>query len=186
MKPGLALLTVAAVVAVGAGCFHSNTSMQSTRLEGAAPVETVMVFTNIADPPFAGAMNLGFEEQLRSGLAACGVRSEFRPVVEDGGESMARSLASMDTMSTNAALVVGEAGGSVTIHSTRQLGTTSTSFDVAVRLVLFDRRADKVTWVGLVNYEGRVRETTVDDGRAFASAVVSRLRSDGIVVGCGT
>ncbi|NVB82990.1 MAG: hypothetical protein HOV81_31720 [Kofleriaceae bacterium] len=179
MRPLLLVIAIAA-------CSHSKTTVESTRADGATPVETVMVFTNISDPPFAGLMNMGFENQLRAGLAACQVRSEFRQVVEDGGDSMERATASMEAMRTNAALFVKEAGGKVTTYTDAHgENVRSRGFDVWVELELLDRRVNKVTWKALVNYRGfKNGEATMKDGEAFADAVVSRLRSDGMMLGC--
>lgn len=169
-----------------AACSHSTTSVDSRTFPGAAPVRTVMVFTNMPDEPFAGAMNLGFESRFRAGLSACGVNPEFRAVVDDGGDFIARSEASMQAMNTNAALFIKEAGGKTTAYTgQRDDNVRARSFDVWVKLQLFDRRANKVTWEALVHYDGfKNGEVTMGDGEAFAAAIASKLRSDGILTGC--
>lgn len=167
-------------------CSHSTTSVDSRTFPGAAPVRSIMVFTNMPDAPFAGSMNMGFESRFRAGLSECGANPEFRAVVEDGGDFIARSEASMQAMGTNAALFVKEAGGRTTAyHDGTQGPVNARSFDVWVKLQLFDRRAHKVTWEALVHYDGfKNGEVTYQDGEAFAAAVGAKLRSDGMLVGC--
>jgi hypothetical protein len=169
-----------------AACSHSKTTVDSTRAADATPVRTVMVFTNMPDAPFAGAMNMGFESGFRAGLAECGVNTEFRAVVEDGGDFVTRSEAQMEAMQTNAALTITEAGGKTTAYKHRDSREISAqSFDVWVQLRLFDRRINKRTWEALVHYDGFENgEVTMHDGEAFARLVAKRLRTDGMLTGC--
>ena len=56
----------------------------------------------------------------------------------------------------------------------------TTKIDGAFKLELFDQRARRITWRGIVDIK---TESTpeVSDGEAFADTVLARLRSDGVV-----
>ena len=155
--------------------------IQSAPHAGAARFETVMVFTNISDAPFAGSMNTQFENRLRAGLAACNVRSEFRPVVEDGGEYYERMEGQMQAMGTHAALIIKEAGGKVTSYTDRTGAVANQSFDVNVKVELIDRRTGQTTWDALARYRGRTSMSSSNDGEYFASEILAHLRSDGMI-----
>jgi hypothetical protein len=71
-------------------------------------------------------------------------------------------------------------GGTYTQVSAANNEDVTTRIDGAFKLELFDQRARKVTWRGIVDVKTDATPE-VSDGEAFADTVLSRLRSDGVV-----
>jgi hypothetical protein len=136
-----------------------------TYVESAAPIENVVVFEAIQHEARVGILFRGFETRLQAQLAACGVKATIQHGLPEGD-------------ATN--LSVKPDGGTYTRVSAPGNEDITTKIDGAFELELFDQRATKVTWRAIVDVKTDATPE-VADGEAFADAVLSRLRSDGVV-----
>ena len=154
------------LLCLAVGCGGSQTaSMRWTSVEGPTPIDSVVVFEAIQHEARVGVLFRGFETRLQSELAACGVATTIRHGEPEGDATH---------------LSVAPAGGTFTRVSAPGDEDVTTKIDGAFELVLFDARARKITWRGMVDIK---TDSTpeVGDGEAFATTVMSRLRSDGVV-----
>jgi hypothetical protein len=157
------------VLASAAACSSAKATVQWSHVEAVAPVDNVAVFSTVQDNAFTGVVKgfvfVGFEKRMRAGFAACGIRSEFRR-----GSPQEQSITT---------LTVVRSGSDHLIRTNRQ-NEMRTDGEVSFKLELFDARANRVTWRAVVDFEWK-SDATVADGELLADAVLSRLRSDGMV-----
>jgi hypothetical protein len=148
-----------------AGCAAQTASVRWTSIEGPTPIDNVVVFESIQHAARVGVLFRGFETRFQSELAACGVATTIRHGEAEGDETH---------------LSITPDGGTYTQVSAPGNEDVTTRIDGAFKLVLFDARAHKITWRGIVDIK---TDTTpeVSDGEAFATTVMSRLRADGVV-----
>jgi hypothetical protein len=147
------------------GCGSQTASVRWTYVENPAPIDSVVVFEAIQHEARVGVLFRGFETRLQAELAACGVKTTILHGLPEGDATR---------------LSVRPDGGTYTRVSARNDEDVTTKIDGAFELELFDQRARKVTWRGIIDVK---TESTpeVADGEAFADTVLSRLRADGIV-----
>jgi hypothetical protein len=148
------------------GCSGPQTAtVRWAHVESAAPIESVVVFESIQHEAKVGLLFRGFETRLQAQLAACGVKATVLHGAPDGDATR---------------LSVKPDGGTYTKVSAANNEDVTTRIDGAFKLELFDQRAHGVTWRGIVDVK---TDSTPElaDGEAFADAVLSRLRSDGVV-----
>lgn len=67
-------------------------------------------------------------------------------------------------------------------YGKRQYGKNFKEMSLSFRFELFDLTLDKVTWKARAVLE--VTREGTSSGKEFASSIISRLRSDGVLKGC--
>ncbi|HET9991549.1 MAG TPA: hypothetical protein VFQ65_23630 [Kofleriaceae bacterium] len=154
------------LLCMAVGCGGPQTAnVRWTYVENPAPIDSVVVFESIQHEARVGILFRGFETRMQSQLAACGVKTTILHGLPEGDATR---------------LSVRPDGGTYTKVSAANDEDVTTRIDGAFKLELFDQRARKVTWRGIVDVK---TDSTPDvaDGEAFADTVLSRLRSDGVV-----
>jgi len=154
------------VLCLAVGCGASQTAtVRWSSVEQPTPIDTVVVFESIQHAARVGVLFRGFETRLQSELAACGVKTTILHGAPEGDVTH---------------LSVTPDGGTYTMVSAPNNEDVTTKIDGAFKLELFDQRAHRITWRGIVDIK---TESTpeVSDGEAFADTVLARLRSDGVV-----
>jgi hypothetical protein len=162
------------LIVLATACSSAHTNVRWTYVEGARPIDSVVVYTKIQDNAYYGLMQRGMEERLRSNLAACGVEAEFRRgVPEDDDTAVAKAQ-------PTARLTIMTWGGTVVIKENRYHEHQSSSSDVSFKLEVLDHRAGKVTWRAVVDFSAETAPERAD-GESFANTILSRMRSDGVL-----
>jgi hypothetical protein len=154
------------LVCMAVGCAGPQTAnVRWAYVENPAPIESVVVFEAIQHEARVGILFRGFETRMQAQLAACGVKTTIRHGPPEGDATR---------------LSVEPDGGTYTLVSAPNNEDVTTRIDGGFKLELFDQRAHRVTWRGIVDIK---TDSTpeVGDGEAFADAVLTRLRSDGVV-----
>jgi hypothetical protein len=148
------------------GCSGPQTaSVRWSYVDSPAPLESVVVFESIQHEARVGVLFRGFETRIQAQLAACGVKATIQHGLPEGDSTRLSVLPD---------------GGTYTKVSAANNEDVTTRIDGSFKLELFDQRARKVTWRGIVDVKTDATPE-VADGEAFADTVLSRLRSDGLV-----
>lgn len=165
-----------------AGCGSTSTSFASTAdLDGATPIERLLVVADLAGRGFSAEMYQGFMEGLTSRLATCGVPSKIvhrNPMDLDPDQHLAevtkefRPSAAMSITATDGA--------------SRSLNGGLDSMVVDSDLEIRDLKAGKQIWRARSRLYSRAGLTGSprDWGFSFATSVVMRLRDDGVLTHC--
>lgn len=162
------------LVAIQGACGGIQTMAFNSRvdLEGAAPIERLLVFANLDS-----SMYDGFQAGMTNMLERCGVGSQilnsgFRGLEESHNFQAAREF----QPSTALAIEL--------VRSTILPGVESR---LVFELRLLDYGSGKVTWLARMEVSLRGSIMTGgdrDSGARFAASIIARLRDDGVLKAC--
>ena len=196
----VALQVALAVVGTVAGCTPRPSFVSRANLEESAPVERLLVIASLRGPIFddddddddSDQENLtrGFAVGLTSRLTSCGVRSKvlFEDPLEFHPET--RIAESLRALQASAILSINTIGGTRTIGTTPSVGGLGgrrqrPNSTLAIEFKLADAVSNRSFWLArskLVLKSEDLGDPAV--GVDFATDLVAKLRSDGILNGC--
>ena len=195
MKPGLnvllpswavALLCLCAAIVNGCAKEASMTTFNSRVERSASPIKRLLVLASVTSSGFSARMYEVFRAGLTNRLATCGVPSKVLSgnSSEDPLQRIKDSTAEFEPTAT---LVIQRAGGAVIRESTGYMGTDRTTSALLFQLEMIDTSSAHRTWLARSRFDTRKSNTDVETSAVeFATSIVSRLRDDGMLLGCPT
>jgi hypothetical protein len=181
------LYSLAALLCGAAACHAPTAEVQWSYVDATSPVDNIVVYESIQHDARVGLLFRGFEIRIQERLEACRVHTTVRHGLPDAdaadgdaADATAFAWPRASAAGEQALMSVIPWGGTYTRVLTRSNDEVTTQLDASFKLVLYDRRVQKVVWRAVIDVKTS-STPEISDGHDFADAVLARMRHDHVI-----